>query len=132
MLFVDASFLVALMDEEDQWHEAARQAAPALAKQAPWKTHALALGEVVAVLGSRRGGKVARQAYEMVRDTGVVALPTLDDLDASMVHVVRHDGRLSLSDGLFIHYASPERHAAILSFDGDFDSAGLNRLPRSP
>ncbi len=129
MPFADASFLVALMDEADQWHRRAQQAAPSLMRTVPWRTHALALGEVVAVVGSRRGGKAARTAYEMVRDTTELTMPTVSDLDEAMVHVVRADGALSLSDALFVHYAARHEDATILSFDSDFDQTRLMRLP---
>lgn len=129
MPFADASFLVALMDQGDQWHPRAQNAAPSLMRAVPWRTHALALGEVVAVIGSRRGGKAARMAYEMVRDTTELTMPTLSDLDEAMAHVVRHDGALSLSDALFVHYAARHDDATILSFDADFDKTGLRRLP---
>jgi predicted nucleic acid-binding protein len=126
---VDASFLIALLDPADPWHPAARKAAPAAMKLKPWRTHALALGEVVAVLGSRRGGKAARAAYESIRDTNEILMPAAGDLDAAMRHVLHHDGRLSLSDALFVHYARRHGDETILSFDADFDKAGLRRLP---
>lgn len=129
MVFVDASFLVALLHERDQHHVEAKAFAPSVARQAPWRTHALALGEVVAVLGPRTGGKKARDAYEGIRDTMDVRVPTLQDLDDAMVHVLRHDGKLSLSDGLFVLYARRDGDRKILSFDADFDKAGLDRFP---
>jgi len=129
--FVDASFLVALLDERDQWHEAAKRTAPRLMRKQPWRTHALALGEVIAVIGSRAGGRAARDAYDTIRDTMDIWVPTLADLDAAMPHVVRFDGALSLSDALFVQSGAGEDDAAILSFDSDFDKAGLRRLPSS-
>jgi predicted nucleic acid-binding protein len=131
LLFVDASFLVATLDERDQWHEAAKRAAPRLMRLRPWRTHALALGEVIAVIGSRAGGRAARDAYDSIRDTVDVWVPTLADLDAAMPHVVRFGGALSLSDALFVQSMANDQDASILSFDSDFDKAGLRRLPTS-
>jgi predicted nucleic acid-binding protein len=127
--FVDASFLVALLDERDQWHRAAKRAAPRLLRRRPWITHALALGEVIAIIGSRAGGRAARDAYDTIRDTMDIWIPTLADLDAAMPHVVRFDGALSLSDALFVQSMAGSDGDAILSFDSDFDKAGLRRLP---
>ncbi|HEX9708680.1 MAG TPA: PIN domain-containing protein [Candidatus Thermoplasmatota archaeon] len=129
MPFVDASFFVALMDARDLWHEAARRAAPRLMRKSPWRTHTLALGEVIAVIGSRAGGRAARDAYDAIRDTTDVWAPTVAELDAAMPLVVRFDGSLSLSDALFVHAMEGEPHATILSFDDDFDKAGVRRLP---
>lgn len=129
MPFVDASFLVALLDRSDQWHEAAKRTASKLKRQRPWSTHALALGEVIAVIGSRAGGRAARDAYDVIRDTMEIAVPTLADLDASMPYVVRFDGALSLSDALFVRSMAQQDDASILSFDSDFDKAKVRRLP---
>lgn len=129
---VDASFLIAMADRRDQWHEAAERASPALLKNRPWVTHALALGEAVAIVGGRCGGKEAKALYDVVRDTMQIVTPTLDDMDASMPHVLRHDGALSLSDALFLHYMGDGKHGkkpVILSFDSDFDKAGVKRMP---
>lgn len=131
MLLADASFLVALLDPADQWRMKAALAAPQYAKRAPWRTHNLALGEVVAVIGSRRGGKDARRAYEMVRDTLDVVVPSLQEMDEAMAIVVQSDGALSLSDALLVLWAREGgAKAAILSFDSGFDTAGVKRLPR--
>jgi predicted nucleic acid-binding protein len=127
--FVDASYIVALMDRRDRWHEAARRAHPRLVRVQPWRTHTMALCEVVAVIGSRAGGRAAREAYDAVRDTMDVWAPAVADLDAAMAHVVRFDGALTLSDALFVQAMAGEQDAAILSFDDDFDKAGVRRLP---
>jgi predicted nucleic acid-binding protein len=127
--YVDSSFLVALLDTRDRWHPVARRAAPPLLKQRPWRTHTLAMGEVLAVIGSRSGGHAARDAYDAVRDTVDTWAPSLADLDAAMPYVVRFNGALSLSDALFISRMEREEDPTILSFDRDFDKAGLRRLP---
>lgn len=120
---------MALLDERDQWHEAAKRTAPRHMRQRPWRTHTLALGEVIAVIGSRAGGRAARDAYDAIRDTMDIWVPSLADLDSAMPHVLRFDGALSLSDALFVQSIAGEGGAAILSFDSDFDKAGLQRIP---
>jgi predicted nucleic acid-binding protein len=49
-----------------------------------------------------------------------------------MPHVVRFDGALSLCDALFVQPMARQDGSAILSFDSDFDKAGLRRLPPLP
>jgi predicted nucleic acid-binding protein len=94
-----------------------------------WRTHSLALGEVAAVIGSRRGGKLARDAYQRIRDTIEVEVPTLAQMDLAMRQVVRSNGQLSLADGLFANQVTAADDAAVLSFDMDFDRFGIRRLP---
>ncbi|MHB8585054.1 MAG: PIN domain-containing protein [Thermoplasmatota archaeon] len=128
-VLADSSFLVALLHDRDQWHAAARTSGAAALKKTPWRTHTLALGEVVAVLGPRVGGKAVRDAYEALRDTMDVWEPTVADMDAAMPDVVRHDGKLSLSDALFVLDGRRRGENEILSFDSGFDATALRRLP---
>lgn len=127
-LFADASYFIALTDPEDQWHAGARRLVRVAERRAPLETHALVVGEVVAVVGSSAGGKAARQAYEGMRDNAIVHVPALDDLDEAMHDVVRYDGTLSLSDTLSLHLMRRRGIRDILSFDRDFDGKGVRRL----
>lgn len=71
-------------------------------------------------------------AYETIRDTLDVSVPTLQEMDDAMAIVVQGDGALSLSDALFVQAVRAEpagSKSAILSFDSGFDKAGVRRLP---
>ncbi len=131
MPLVDASFLVGLLDADDPWHDRAREHAATLLERRPWRIHALALAEVVAIIGSRYGGTEAREAYWMVEDTMELHLPDHHDLDDAMDLVVHYDGSLSLSDTLTLHLMREHGDQVVLSFDSDFDKAGVERLPRT-
>lgn len=130
-LFADASFFVAVANPKDRWHRDAAALARQLTGHAPLRTHALAVGEVVALVGAARGGKVAQRAFVGIRDTCSIHLPSLEDLDGSMEWVLRSDGALSLSDSLFLRLMSPGRDE-ILSFDADFDGKGVRRIHQPP
>lgn len=131
-VFADTTFFVALMDEDDRWHEAAKALLRFAEKRTPLHVHALAVGEVVAVVGSHQGGKAAREAYTMLKDTTHVHVPTVEDLDAAMEHVLRYDGTLSLSDALYLHLMAREGARQIISFDRDFDGKGVERVTAPP
>lgn len=127
-VFVDSSFLIALADPRDPWHEAARALHDDIERRRPLHIHALAVAEVVAAVGSRRGGKVAHQAYEAMRDDMTLHIPAESDLDLAMDLVVRYDGGLSLSDAYAVLLIQREEWDGVVSFDDDFDKAGLRRL----
>lgn len=131
-LFVDASYFIALADPKDRWHEAATGLLPYAEARHPLHTHALVLAEVVAVVGSARGGKAARVAYDGIRDGTRLHLPDLPSLDESIGLVVRFDGGLSLSDALSIEIMRREGIGKILSFDEDFDGKGVRRVSAAP
>lgn len=130
--YADASYFIALVDPQDQWHRRAVDLLAHAKKRAPVRIHALALGEVVAVLGSRRGGKAAFDVYWALRDTTELHLPTAEELDASMQLVLRYGGRLSLSDCLFLYLMNQDVNSEILSFDAGFDGKGVRRLAGRP
>lgn len=126
MLFADASFFIALAKASDRHHQAALTIAKRASRR-PIATHSLALGEVVALVGTHLGGRRARDVYDTIRDGTDVFIPTLEEMDESMSIVLRHDGRLSLSDALFV-LAAKGPEDAIVSFDVDFDRAGVKRI----
>lgn len=127
-VFIDASFMIALADARDPWHKAVQALKPEVEARRPFHVHALAVAEVIANIGSRMGGTAARQAYEAMRDDMVLHLPTDADLDESMETVVRFDGGLSLSDAYALLVMEQEQLDAIVSFDDDFDKAGVERI----
>lgn len=127
-LFLDASYCIALADPNDPWNEAAKALRDEVDAGRPLHTHALAVAEVVAAIGPRRGGKGAQQAYESLVDDVVVHFPEPGDFDRSMVTVRRFDGQLSLSDAYALLVVEREGLDGIVSFDDDFDKAGVRRL----
>lgn len=131
-VFADTTFFVALMDDQDQWHAQALALLDYAEKRMPLHVHALAVGEVIAIIGTHRGGKPAREAYAMLKDTTQIHTPTLDDLDAAMEHVLRYDGTLSLSDALYLHFMNRDGAQQIISFDDDFDGKGVERISQPP
>jgi len=127
-LFADASYFIALAKRDDKDHAAAL----GIARRAHRHriiTHSLALGEIVALVGPHLGGRRAREVYDAIRDSAEVMVPTLDEMDEAMSIVLRHDGRLSLSDALLVLAAKPNGDA-VLSFDADFDRAGVKRVTK--
>lgn len=131
-VFADTTFFVALMDDQDQWHKKAAALLDYAEKRMPLHVHALAVGEVIAIIGSHRGGKAAREAYAMLKDTTQIHTPSIEDLDAGMEHVLRYDGTLSLSDALYLHFMERDGVKSIISFDDDFDGKGVERVSQPP
>ncbi len=126
-IFIDSSYVIALADPNDPWHDDAQQILNTVeASQA--HTHALAVGEIIAAVGSRRGGRTARDVYESLRDDTVIHTPSLEELDEAMTRVVHYDGTISLADALFLVLMRQTGTNKIASFDADFDRAGIERV----
>ncbi len=125
-MFVDSSFWVGLVDSRDQWHPRARE----LQRVVPVGASVLDLtiAESVTIVGSRRGGKAARDLFQFFCDSCRIVFLDRDLLDESMdLHLAR-DGRLSLTDCATVQAMLRDRDRTILSFDSDFDAIpGISR-----
>lgn len=128
---LDASFVIALLDPKDQWHKAAKAAWPMVAKDPVRLVHTFTIMESVNTVAPRRGGKLAQIVYDTLWDECQVVEPDRRMLDDAMDVVLRFDGGLSLSDALSVHVVQSRRLKAIVSFDRDFDAAGIARVPKA-
>lgn len=126
-MFVDASYWVGLADSKDQWHARAL----ALRGRVPARPSILdlALAEAVTIVGSRRGGKPARELFRYFCDSCRIVYVDAELIDRSMDLVVAHDGRLSVTDSATIEAMTRDGERSVLSFDSDFDKVpGVNRV----
>lgn len=119
-MFVDSSYWVGLADSKDQWHERAL----ALRGRVPARPSILdlALAEAVTIVGSRRGGKPARDLFRYFCDSCRIVYVDPELLDRCMDLVVAHDGRLSVTDSATVEAMVRDGEHDILSFDSDFDA----------
>lgn len=119
MAFGDASYFIAVFDREDQWHKAAAK----LADQVKGKLRVtdVTMGEAITMIGSRAGGKRARQMYELFIEACDVVYATPRLFSDAMTHHTRYDGRLSASDCLTIAAMVEAGQTEVFSFDSDFD-----------
>ncbi len=126
-MFVDSSYWVGLVDSRDQWHRRALE----LRAEVPLGATVLDLtiAEAVTIVGSRKGGKQARELYRFFCDSCEIVYLDEDLLDSAMdLHLAR-DGHLSLADCATIQAMVRSREKSILSFDSDFDSLpGITRV----
>jgi len=126
-VFADASFWVAIADSRDQWHNRAKKVIDQVVPGT--RLLDLAASEALTIVGSRKGGKPARELYQVFLDS--CAMIFLDDelLDLAMERHLRHDGALSVADCATVEAMVRFDDRTILSFDADFDSIkGFERI----
>lgn len=126
-MYVDSSYWVGLVDSKDQWHDRAR----ALKDRVPARVSVLDLtiAESVTIIGSRRGGRMARDLFDFFRDSCRIVY--LDDnlLASSIDFLVSRDGRLSVADAATVQAMIRDGDDTVLSFDSDFDKiSGIVRV----
>ena len=127
MIYVDASFIIALVIEKDQWHERALALLPKLKSEDKYITEAMII-ESLNLIGSCLGGKVGYSIFKYINDNFTIyRSETL--IDESMHYFLKYDGTLSLADCTAINTMKELEITEILSFDEDFDKVkGIVRI----
>ena len=127
MIFVDASYLIALIVEKDQWHNDAIKLLDKLKSDDKIITEAMII-ESLNLIGSCHGGKVGYMAFKYIKDNFTIfKSDTL--LEESLRYYLKFDGTLSLADCTAIHTMKQNNIHEILSFDDDFDKVdGIIRV----
>ena len=127
MIFVDASYLIALIVEKDQWHNDAIKLLDKLKSDDKIITEAMII-ESLNLIGSCHGGKVGYMAFKYIKDNFTIfKSDTL--LEESLRYYLKFDGTLSLADCTAIHTMKENNIHEIISFDDDFDKVdGIIRV----
>lgn len=129
MIFLDSSFIIALADSDDQFHNGAASLLPRL--RGDKAITEMVLSESVTGVGARLGGKAGREVFEnLLYDPSVrVFFTDKKLLERALLIFVKYDGAISFSDALSIRIMLDRRIREVASFDKDFDRVeGIVRL----
>jgi predicted nucleic acid-binding protein len=121
LIFLDSSFVIALADGDDQFHEKAVNVLPRLGPQRIISE--LVLSESVSAVGARLGVKAGRTVFEnLLYDSMTKAVFGNRRLyERAMAIYARYSGRLSFADSVSVRIMYDEKVREIASFDSDFD-----------
>ena len=127
MIFVDASYIIALIVEKDQWHDDAVRLLEKLKSEDKIITEPMII-ESLNLIGSCHEGKVGVIAFKYIKDNFTIfKSDTL--LEESLRYYLKFDGTLSLADCTAIHTMKENNILEIVSFDDDFDKVdGILRV----
>jgi predicted nucleic acid-binding protein len=136
----DSSFVVALIDEKDQWHRQATGLHDALKRvDAQAIYFDCVLNETVSVIGKRLERRGHSESFDAVL-TAVQRVMPVEQITwiyseiqwwlAAMLELMRqHQGKLSFHDALIVLAAKELGVRYIVSFDADFDEVeGIRRI----
>lgn len=127
MIFVDSSYLIALIVEKDQWHNDAIKLLEKLKSEDKIITEAMII-ESLNLIGSCHGGKVGYLAFKYIKDNFTI-FKSATLIEESLRYYLQFDGTLSLADCTAIHTMKENDIHEILSFDDDFDKVnGIIRI----
>lgn len=128
MIFLDSSFIIALADLDDQFHERAVKILPGLGS--PRFISDLVISESVTAVGARLGVKAAREVFEnLLYDSATKTIFGSKRLhERAMSVYIKYGGRLSFPDSVTVRLMYDQKIREIVSFDSDFDH--VDRLSR--
>ncbi|MDA4122004.1 MAG: PIN domain-containing protein [Thaumarchaeota archaeon] len=121
MIFLDSSFVIALADEDDQYHEKAVKLLAKLHTQRALSE--LVVSESVSSVGSRLGVKAGRTIFEnlMYDSANKTFFANKRLYERTMPIYAKYGGKLSFSDSVSVRLMYDQKIKEIVSFDSDFD-----------
>ncbi|MBM4241071.1 MAG: PIN domain-containing protein [Euryarchaeota archaeon] len=128
MIFIDASFFIAAINKNDQWHEKAGEILPIIKKEEK-VTSGLILSESVTLIGSFYGGKTGLKLFDYILDNHEVRYVDKELSLSAMETFLKFDGTLSFADSVSVELMKNLGIERIVSFDSDFDKVdGIMRI----
>ncbi|MBO5966641.1 MAG: type II toxin-antitoxin system VapC family toxin [Methanobrevibacter sp.] len=129
-IFVDSSFLIALVNENDSLHEKSLEYIDLIEKNDCYISN-LVINEVITVIGNKIDLETAISAFDLINDIfHVINEYEIKDFNSTtMLIYEKHNTKLSFTDCSIIvdmHYHKIEN---LLSFDKEFKKAeGINLI----
>ncbi|MDD3754812.1 MAG: type II toxin-antitoxin system VapC family toxin [Methanobacterium sp.] len=128
MIFIDSTFFIALVLEDDQWHQQALKLIPKL-DEADKLISEFILSETITMVGSRSGGKAGKQVYEYMMESCNIHRQDKSVYDQVIKTYLKYDGTLSFTDASTVEIMRSFNINEIVSFDSDFDKVkGIIRI----
>jgi hypothetical protein len=114
---IDTGAILALLDQDDQWHESCTQAFSEL--RLPLATSAAILAELYHLLSE--GRRELEAAWGFLHSGAVTVLP-IADADLASLHDLMtkyHDRPMDFADATLVHLAERESLSTVLTVDFD-------------
>jgi uncharacterized protein len=121
LIFLDSSFIIALSDGDDQFHDAAVKILPKLGLHRAISE--LVLAESVTAVGARLGVKAGRAVFDnLLYDSSTKTFFGNKRLyERAMPIFTKYGGKLSFADSVSVRLMYDQKIKEIASFDSDFD-----------
>ena len=118
MIFVDTSFLIALLISSDQFHEKALGVSQTINERKVINN--TVLNETLNAF-TGKGGKVGKELYNLILKMFDIQYLTPDDYNGAMDLYLYYDSTINYSDCTILSTMFQNDISKILSFDSDFE-----------
>ncbi|KZX11484.1 type II toxin-antitoxin system VapC family toxin [Methanobrevibacter filiformis] len=120
MIFLDASFLIAIFVENDQWHQDAVKLLPKISKKKKFISK-LVIAETITNLTHNLRAKEIREIYNNIIENFTI-IDESDFYNEAMKVFIHYDAKLSFFDSMYIKIMELNGISEIASFDKHFDN----------
>lgn len=127
--FVDSSYIIALVKEDDSLHEKSLEFLDLLDSNECY-INDLIISEVVTVIGNKINLKTASLAYNILNSTfNIINNCSIKNFnDITMIHYEKFNTKLSFTDCSIITCMESENIENLISFDNEFKNVNLINL----
>lgn len=121
MIFIDTSYLLAILNNKDQWHEQALKLAPKVEKTGKIISN-IVITEILNGLTGLVNGKEIKRLYEILTTVYLVYNETKEIYEKAILIANKYDGTIGYSDCTIMAIMDTLGIQEIVSFDEDFDN----------
>jgi len=120
LIFIDSSYLIALLNDRDQYHKKAVNIESKIRKRKKIISQVI-LTETLNSL-SVFGGKTGKKIYNLINETHTIKYCSNKDFYDKVIEIfIKYDGTIGFSDCTSISIMKENNIVEIASFDSDFD-----------
>ena len=127
MIFVDTSYLLALINPKDKFNKRAIELKKVLGNE----KRVINSSVLLEFANSLRiyGGKKSNEIIQLIKRTHEIIYLNQEDYDYSEIIFLNYDAKINFSDCTIIRTMEEEKISKIVSFDSDFDKIdGIVRI----
>jgi predicted nucleic acid-binding protein len=126
-IFIDTSYIVGLLVEEDKWNKRAKELISLIDKKE--KIISLSIvNESITLINKKRGVEDSKQAYRIILNNFTIIDENMGLYTESMNILIKYHS-LSLTDSVIVELMKKHNIFEIVSFDEDFDKIdGIVRI----
>lgn len=129
MIFLDASYIIGLYVEGDQWHNQAIKIFEEVEKRGEKIISNLVIEEIITAIGKKVYPKAGEEVYKHIINNFSIINENRSMYNNALKTFVRHGATLSLTDSVSVEIMKEKKIFEIASFDSDFDKVkGIARI----
>lgn len=126
-IFVDTSYIVGLLAENDHWHKKAKKLIPIIKKKEKIICTSV-LNESITLINKKLGVKASKIAYKIILNNFTIINEDVSLYNDSMNILIKYHN-ISLTDSIIVEIMKRYNIIEIASFDSDFDKIdGIIRI----